>query len=226
MSTESIILRLRKANPAAEATAGEQADLFERITSLPLDPRLTGDLPARSLLHRRRAVVLAFALGVAALLASTAFAVSHWIGGDVVRPPVTRQEYLSAQKELTLPPGVDWPAFPMPQPNSVTSRGGGGGHAVMVAKNAWECYWVEAIRAGDATAELRARDELDNLLAHNILEAPAGAPEGWTPTPLPTVPFVAFAHDGGLDWIRAAYAQAAAGHPHNLIQSCRVNASR
>lgn len=36
----------------------------------------------------------------------------------------------------------------------------------------------------------------------------------------------AFAHDGGLDWIRASYAAAAAGHSRNLIQSCRANAPR
>lgn len=114
MSTESIDLRLRRANPVAEAAAGAEAGLFEHITSLPADPRLAGGLAARPLQHRRRAVVLAFALGVAALLASTAFAISHWIGGDVVRPPVTRHEYLSAQKQLTLPPGVKWPAFPCP----------------------------------------------------------------------------------------------------------------
>jgi hypothetical protein len=35
---------------------------------------------------------------------------------------------------------------------------------------------------------------------------------------------VVFAHDGGLAWIRAAYAQAAAGNPQNLIDSCRANA--
>lgn len=114
----------------------------------------------------------------------------------------------------------------MPEPNSVTTRGGGGGHAVLVAMNAWECYWVQAMRMGDTAAELRAQGELDNLLAHNILEAPAGAPENWTPTPLSTVPFVAFAHDGGLDWIRRTYAQAAAGHQRNLTQSCRANAPR
>jgi hypothetical protein len=41
--------------------------------------------------------VLALAtLLLAALLASTAVAVSQWIGGDVVESPVTRQEYLDA----------------------------------------------------------------------------------------------------------------------------------
>ena len=40
----------------------------------------------------------------------------------------------------------------------------------------------------------------------------------------PNVPFAVYAHDGGLDRIRASYAQAAAGNPQNLIDSCRANA--
>ena len=170
--------------------------------------------------------MLAFAtLLLAALLASTAVAVSQWIGGDVVEPPVTRQEYLDAQKQLTLPPGVEWPdpaeigLAPEPPYDSVTSRGAGGGMAVLNAMNAWECYWVRAIRRDDEAAGRRAHDELSALLAHNVLEAPAGAHEGWTPTPLPTVPFVVFAHDGGLEWVRGSYEQAAAGDPRNLIRA-------
>jgi hypothetical protein len=171
-------------------------------------------------------VVLAVAFGVTALLASTAFAISRWIGGDVVGYSVVKQEYLAAQKQLTLPPGATWPRFRFPPDaaHSVTSRGSGGGQAVMVARNAWECYWVGAIRRHDAAAGRRAHAELNSLLAHNTYEAPLGAPEGWTPTLLPTTPFVAYAHDGGLDWTRASYRQAAAGDPRNLIQSCRANA--
>jgi hypothetical protein len=220
MSTESIIFRLRRANPVPQAPDKVDADLFARITALPADPRLEG--PRR--LHRRRIVVLAVAVGLAALLASAAFAVSHWIADDVVRPPVTKQEYLDAQKQLTLPPGVAWPAFPMPDSNSVTPRGAGGGHAVVIAQNAWECYWVQAIRKDDSAAEQRAQTELDALLAHNIFVAPVDAPEGWTPTPPPTAPFAVYAHDGGLSWVRANYKRAAAGDPRNLIQSCRANA--
>ena len=82
----------------------------------------------------------------------------------------------------------------------------------------------ERFRAVFSHPGRRAYDELSALLAHNVLEAPAGAREGWTPTPLPTVPFVVFAHDGGLDWIRASYEQVAAGDPRNLISSCRANA--
>ncbi len=224
MSTESIMVRLRRANPVPQAPPGDGNDLFTRITALRGDPRLEAASPQHPLLPRRRAVVLGLAVGLAALLASTAFALSHWIGGDAVRPPVTRDEYLAAQKQLSLPPGVDWPRFNMPGPNTVTTRGGGGGQAVLIAQNAWECYWVQAIRRRDVTAEQRAQGELSRLLSNNVFVAPVDAPEGWVPVPQPTVPFAVFAHDGGLNWIRAAHKQAAAGDPRNLIQSCRANA--
>ena len=221
MSTESTMLRLRRANPVPRVAVRDDADLFARITALPRDRSLSARR-WRLLLHRR-AVVFAL-IAVAAVLASTAFAVSRLIGADLVKPPVTKQEYLAAQKLLTLPPGVDWPRFQMPPANSVTTRGGGGGQAVLIAQNAWECYWVQALRNGNAAAAQRAHNELNVLLANNILEAPAGAWENWTPDPLPQVPFIAFSHNGGLDSVRAMYRQAAAGDPTNLAQSCRANA--
>ena len=223
MSSDPIIVRLRRANPVTAAPHRDDPELFAWITSAPADERLS-----RAGHRRSRALVLAFAICVTAVLASTAYAVSQWINGDVVRPPVTKREYLAAQKQLTLPPGYAWPAFRFgpDAAHSVTSRGAGGGQAVLVAQNAWECYWVDAIRSHDAAAGRRAHRALDNLLAHNILEAPVGAPEGWVPTPLPTHPFVAYAHDGGLNWIRASYRQAAGGDARNLTQSCRANAPR
>lgn len=225
MNTDSVSVRLRRANPATDVGGGDDADLFERITALPADPRLEAGRERRPPL-RRPMVVFALAVALMALLASTAFAVSHWIGGDVVRTPVTHREYLDAQARLTLPPGATWPPFhPGPDPaHSVTMRGAGGGMAVLIAQNAWECYWVDALRSGDGAGAERAHAELDSLLAHNVFEAPAGAPEGWVPTPFPTFPFVAYAHDGGLDWVRRTYTQAAAGKPKNLIQSCKANA--
>jgi hypothetical protein len=220
MSNESVLTRLRRANPVA-ATAVGTPELFDRITSQPSDPRLARDERARP--RRKRALVLALAAVLAALLASTAFAVSRLLGGDVVRPPVTMQEYRDAQKVLALPPGATWPKLHRAPGNTVTTRGGGGGAAVLIAMNAWECYWVGAIKRGDAAAGREAHAQLDKLLANNVLEAPLGASENWTPTPLPTHPFVAFAHDGGLAWIRNNYVQAAAGHPAGLAQSCRAN---
>jgi hypothetical protein len=223
MNSDSITNRLRRANPVPALAAPPDSALFARIVATPGDPRLANDRATRLSTRRRRVLIAAVAAGVAALLASTAFAVSQLLGGDVVKPVVTREEYLDAQKQLVLPPGARWPEFNMPESNSVTGRGAGGGQAVLVAMNAWECYWVAAIERGDAAAGGEAHAQLDNLLAHNVLEAPAGASENWMPTPLPTHPFVAFAHDGGLDWIRNNYVQAAAGHPAGLAQSCRAN---
>jgi hypothetical protein len=224
MSTDSIMARLRRANPVPETSAGDTSDLFDLITALPQDA-LAGERQQRPTRRRRRGLILALAVAIAALLASTAFAISQWIGGDVVEPPVTRQEYFDAQKQLVLPPGVAWPkADVAPDDNSVTTRGGGGGRAVLIAMNAWECSWVDAIGRGDAVAGRRAHEELERLLANNVFEAGAGAPEDWVPSPFPTVPFATFAHDGGLDWIRGIYERAAAGHPRGLAQSCRANA--
>jgi hypothetical protein len=216
MKTDSTLLRVRRANPEPVVPIVDPGDLFTEITALPRDT--SGRSP-----NRRRGLALAVACAVAIVLVSTAYAVSNWVFSDAVGPDVTKAEYLAAQHELELPPGATWPSIRF-QANSVTGRGAGGGHAVLIAQNAWECYWVNAIRAGDTRAATRARRELQSLLDHNILEAPAGAPEDWLPANPPAVPWVAFAHDGGLNWIRQNYALAAAGHPRGLEQSCRANA--
>jgi hypothetical protein len=36
-------------------------------------------------------------------------------------------------------------------------------------------------------------------------------------------PFAIYASDGGFQYVKRMYAQAAAGHPRLLDQSCRVN---
>jgi hypothetical protein len=167
-------------------------------------------------------VTIVVALAAVAILASTAFAISEWIGGDVVKPDVTKAEYRAAQRALTLPPGARWPELRV-DPNSVTTRGGGGGHAVLIAETAWDCYWVDAIRRGDAAAQARAHSEVESLLRNNTLVAPVGAPEDWVPADPPDGPYVVFAHDGGYEWIREAYSLAAAGHPQRLAQLCRAN---
>ncbi|HKB21179.1 MAG TPA: hypothetical protein VKC65_09235 [Gaiellaceae bacterium] len=222
MKNDSLLTRLQAANPEPLIVQTDSFDLFNRITGEPGDPRLSA--PARRPLIRRRGLALAVAFAVAALLASTAFAISRIIADDVVGPDVTQAEYLAAQSQLELPPGATWPHIGFGPSNSVTGRGAGGGMAVLNAQNAWECYWVRAIRTGDGAAQARAHAALNALLANNILEAPAGAPENYRPANPPKVPYAVFAHDGGLDRIKASYAAAAEGHPKNLRDSCYANA--
>lgn len=221
MTTDPSIVRLRGANPVSQPAVVHAPELFARIIALPADSRLERPQAPGS----RRFLVLALALLIMALLASTAFAISNWVLGDAVKPDVTKAEYRVAQHALTLPPGYSWPALHV-DPDSVTGRGAGGGHAVLAAENAWECYWVKAIRTGDTTAQQRAHDELEALLDNNVLVAPAGASENWTPPNPPQHPFATFADDGGFQWKREAYAQAAAGHPQRLIDSCGANSPR
>jgi len=219
MTSDPTILRLRRANPVRDSLPAGEAALFAEITAQPGDPRLS----AARRPHRRRAAVLVLSVVAAAVLASAAYAVSQWVIDDnVVEPPVTRQEYADAQKVIPLPPGAKWPGFRVDD-NSVTTRGGGSGAAVLQAMTAWECYWTDAIRTGDSAAADRSRGMLESFLASNVFEAPSGAPEGWTPSPLPAVPFVVFAHDGGLDHLRGAYRQAAAGDAREIGQYCRAN---
>ena len=96
----------------------------------------------------------------------------------------------------------------------------------MAAQWSWECYWVAAICTHEDVAAARAHAALNTLLAPNVYEAPAGAPEEWTPSPLPTQPFMVYAHDGGLGWTRAGYRMAAAGDATRIAQGCRANAPR
>ena len=216
MKNDSTLAYLRRLNPVSEAASVDGAELFERITSLPRDER---PAPRRSA-TRRRVALVAVGLAVMALLATTAFAVANWFG-DVVKPAVTKQEYKTAQSELTLPPGVTWPELNV-DPNSVTSRGGGGSSAVMIAMGSWECYWVDAIKSGDEQAQQQAHAELNALFANHVVIAPAGASENWFPTDH-AVPVVALADDGGYEFKQETYAKAAAGNPRKLIQSCRAN---
>jgi hypothetical protein len=223
MTTAATFSRLRMANPVPLVEAHESDDLFARITAQPGDPRLAR--PARPKGRQQRRVTLILVLGLLAVLASTAFAVSHWVIGDAVKPRVTKHEYLRAQHQLTLPPGATWPQFNI-EPNSVTSRGAGGGRAVGISQNAWECYWVRAIDRGDVPAQRRAHGELEALLKNNVIVAPKNASENWTPPNPPQAPYAVFADDGGYQWLQAMYKKAAAGDAADLRSSCRANSSR
>ena len=118
MKNDATLLRLRAANPFADDRADDAA-LFARITGL------SPETPVRRRRRYRPIIVFALAFAGVALLASTAFAISQWVVGDAVEPDVTRTEYRSAQHELTLPPGISWPALHI-DPNSLTGRGAGG----------------------------------------------------------------------------------------------------
>jgi len=214
------LIRLRKANPLPLVPAVDGADLLARITAAPPDPRLRSR--PRPVVVRRPALAVAVVLVAAAVLASAALSLSNWLGSAPVKPPVTRHEYHVAQHRLTLPPGYTWPSLHI-DPNSVTSVGAGGGHAVGVSQYAWECYWVHAIKTGDTAAQKRAYAELTSLLEHNVIVAPKDASENWSPPNPPKAPYEVFADDGGYQWVQQAYAMAAAGHPQRLIESCRAN---
>ena len=211
------LIRLRKANPVPLVPAVDGAELFERIVALPREAE-----PERRSRPARRALTVAVVFAVAAIVASAAYAISSWVSSGPVKPPVTRHEYHVAQHQLTLPPGSTWPSFHI-DPNSVTSVGAGGGHAVLVAQLAWSCYWVDAIRSGDTAAQQRAHAELDALLRNNVVVAPNGAPEDWTPPNPRSVPYAVLADDGGYQWLQKTYADAAGGRPQNLIDYCRAN---
>jgi hypothetical protein len=222
MTSESTLTRLRRSNPVVQTPRLDADELFARITALPGDDRLAGR-PVRR--RGRRAAVVVVAMVVVALLASAGYAVSNWVGAEPVKPKVTKHEYLEAQSRLTLPPGATWPTLHVPA-YSVTSPGAGGGFAVGIARNAWECYWAHAIRSGDVAAQRQAHAQLTSLLAHNTIVAPANASENWSPPHSRSVPFQVYADDGGFQYLQATYAAAVAGHPSRLIQSCRANAPR
>jgi hypothetical protein len=215
--TDHTMKRLRAANQFPVATTADADALFERIVLGPPDRRLSRT-PRR---RRRPMLVLVAAMVAFGLLASAAYAISGWIG-HIIDGPTVNAEYAAAQKQLTVPPGFAWPSLNWP-PNAVTSRGAGGAFAVSIDQTAWECYWVDAIHSGDAAAQRRAQNALDDLMTNHIVVAPTGAPEDYTPPQSSDTPTLAFADDGGYQIKQRMYAEAAAGKPRQLEQSCRAN---
>lgn len=213
--TDHTLNRLRAANPFPAATTVDAEALFERIVLAPPD-RPLARRPRRH--SRRLAVALVAAVLACGILATGALSGwFHIIGGSTVKA-----EYAAAQKQLTLPPGYDWPPLNWP-PNTVTSQGAGGSFAVNIDQDAWECYWVGAIHSGNVAGEQRAKAALDDLMANHIVIAPKGAPEDYTPPQASRTPTAAFADDGGYQYKQRMYAEAAAGKPQLLEQSCRAN---
>lgn len=60
-------------------------------------------------------------------------------------------------------------------------------------------------------------------MAENSVIAPAGASENWSPPNAEDTPTQVFADDGGFQYKQRMYADAAAGKPQLLEQSCRNN---
>jgi hypothetical protein len=216
--------RLRTANPISRPTEASDAALFAEITSQPPDARLR----RWTVRHHRLIVISVVALGALVLLSSSALAVAvenGWIfyHSEGVSPKVTEQEFLNAESQLTLPPGYSW-RTPHEPPNSHSDPGAGGSEAVASAIDAWQDYWVHAIRRGDQAAQQRAFGELTALLDHHVVVAPPDAPEnGLKPKNPPMGPYAIFADDGGLQMLRKAYADAAAGKPETLIEANKAN---
>jgi hypothetical protein len=218
MSTDAALRRLRAANPVPHPVAADADALFEQIARETPDARLLRERRR----VRRGALVVAAVVVLAAVLASTAPALSNWIG-DVIGRDEIESEYAQATHQLTLPPGYEWPRLAYPE-SSVASRGAGGSSAVLIAEVAWECYWARAIEERNGAAERRAAAALADLMANHIIVAPPGASENWTPPRADGKPVAVYADDGGYEYKRRMYAAAASGDATLVAQSCRANA--
>jgi hypothetical protein len=216
MTTASATDRLRAAKPQVPASSVDTATLLSRITSAAPDPRLRES----SRRHTRPLLVLVVALALVAVVASTALALSGWIG-DIIGPSEVNSEFTKAESKLYLPPGYTLPKLNFPA-DSVTGRGAGGSYAVNMAQTAWECYWVQSIRQRDIAGEQTARAALNDLMTNHVVVAPKGASENWSP-PKTGNPLATYADDGGYQFKQRMYDQAATGQPQLLEQSCRAN---
>jgi len=215
--------RLHASRPASVPIEAEREALFDRIVATPAGGAPA--LPAR----RRRKLVLVAAVGLAVVLtAGTAIAVTtnlfgwHTDNTFIKDPRVWRKLYRDATHELRLPPGMAWPYRTL-APHTITNRSEPGGMAVGISQTAWECYWTEAIRAGDTQAQGSAWAALTDLVRHHIVVAPPGSPENVAPPAGTKPPFAIFASDGGIRYVKHNYALAAAGDPSGVAQSCRAN---
>jgi hypothetical protein len=215
--------RLRASRPASAPFEADREALFDRIVATP--PSGAGARPAR----RRRKLVLVAAVGLAVTLtAGTAVAVNtnlfgwHTDNTFIKDPRVWRKLYRDATRELRLPPGMAWPYRTL-APHTITNPSEPGGMAVAISQTAWECYWTEALRAHDAQAASQAGAALTDLVRHHMVVAPPGSPENVAPPAGTRPPFMIYASDGGLGYVKHTYALAAAGDPSGVAQSCRAN---
>jgi hypothetical protein len=214
---------IRRAKTADVDLAIDAHALYADIVARPGDP--VAARRRRRLRSKRTIVVIAVALGVV-VTAGTAFGFGvlgwHTDNSIVSNPREWRALYRAATRELTLPPGVKWPYRTLAA-NSVTSRDYPGGMAVGISQISWECYWVSAIRTHDIAGEHHAQAALADIVQHHIVVAPPGSPENVAPPASVKPPFEIYASDGGLQFDKHMYAQAAAGNPAGIAQSCRAN---
>jgi len=219
--------RLRTARPAGANLTVDRDALFAGIVASASGPADAGRGRRRRHRPRRKLVVVTVVAAVAVLAAGSTLGIAGLLGWHtdnslVTNPREWRALYRAATRELTLPPGVKWPYRTL-APNSVTSRNLPGGMAVGISQLAWECYWVSAIRTDNVTGQQRARLALANIVRHHIAVAPPGSPENVAPPATVKPPFEIYASDGGLQADKHMYAEAAAGNPAGIAQSCRAN---
>jgi hypothetical protein len=224
----NVLVRLRNARPAVAPATLDRDALFASITAGPTDASSGRSRPRPRPAPRRRTIVVTVATALVALTAGTAFAYTHHLLGWheethlVSNPRQWRALYRSATRQLVLPPGASWPYRTL-APNTITSVNEPGGMAVGISQTAWECYWAGAIRRGDVAAQARAHAALADILAHHVLVAPPGSSENVAPPAGTRPPFEIYASDGGIQYVRRMYREAAAGDPRLLNQSCRAN---
>ena len=217
--------RLRNAAPAAPAAQIDRDAVFAGIVARPGDAAAvpTNRRPRST---RRRLTIALVVVVLAGLTAATAFATGvigwHDETALVQKPKQWQALYRAATNELTLPPGETWPHRTL-APNTITGISEPGGMAVAISRVRWECYWGKAIRSGDTTAQARSQAALADINANHTLVAPNGSSENVAPPANLRGPFEIFADDGGIQFVRKMYADAAAGRPAMLFQSCRAN---
>lgn len=216
---------LRNAGPAAPGATIDRDALFAGIVARPGDAAY---MARRGRVRPKRKLAIALAgAALIALTAGTALAVTGLLGWHtethlIKSPAKWRALYHAATRQLTLPPGDTWPYRTL-APNTVTPVNGPGGMAVAISQTSWECYWVGAIRRHDTAAQQQAQAALADIVAHHILVAPPRSSENVAPPAGSKPPFEIFASDGGIQYVTKMYADAAAGRPATLIQSCLAN---
>jgi hypothetical protein len=217
--------RLRNAAPAAPGSAMDRDALFASIVARAGDPAVASR-PRLTRSTRRRLAVVLVALAIAAVTAATALGTGFlgWHDATTIidKPQQWEALYQAATRQLTLPPGQTWPHRTL-APHTVTGMSQPGGEAVGIARGRWECYWGKAIRSGDTAAQAQAQAALADINAHHTLVAPPGSSENVAAPDNIKGPYEIFASDGGIQFVEKMYADAAAGRPAMLFQSCRAN---